>query len=145
MRYSSKQWPSKITNFRFVKILRTQIWKMSLKSMKTLGNDVFRSGWYWNSIAQSENRLITKISVRNFRIVDFLWIFRGIFILLGHCFELYPAAEGRNVMENARFVRFAQSRYFLEKKSSKNIKFQESYSWWTMRWTRLSEVKGNPI
>ena len=65
----------KIETFRFVKILRTQIWKMSLKSMKTLGNDVSRSGWYWDSITQSENRLITKISVRNFRILDFLWIF----------------------------------------------------------------------
>ena len=75
VRYNPKQWPSKIANFGFVEILRSQIWKMSLKSMKTLGNDVFRSGWYWDSIAQSENRLITKISVRNFRIVYFLSIF----------------------------------------------------------------------
>ena len=42
--YISKQWPSKIENFRFLKILRTQILKMSLKLMKTPGNDVFGSG-----------------------------------------------------------------------------------------------------
>ena len=32
--------------------------------------------------------------------------------LLGHCFGLYLTAEGQNVQEIARFVRFAQSRYF---------------------------------
>ena len=112
--YSPKQWSSKIGIFRFIKILRTQIWKQSLKWMKTLGNEVFRSGWYWNSITQSENKLNTNISVRNstYRIVYFLWIFREVCILPDCCFGLYLTAEGQNVLEIARFVRFRECRYF---------------------------------
>ena len=145
VRYRSKQWSSKMDISR--KIQR----KSTILKFRT---DIFVFSRFSDCTIESQYQPDLKTSFPSvfihFKLIFQIWVLRiftnpKFVILLGHCFELYPAAEGRNVIENARFVRFAQNRYFKNLKLSKNIKFRESYSWWMMRWTILQVLEVNPI
>ena len=53
-------------------------------------------------------------------------------------------APGLLGMMEARFVRFRMRRYYLQKKSSKNIEFQENYKWFSVFFPVFSGVSPYP-
>ena len=93
----------------------------SMRNARILRDWIPASTWSENVIS---GRFI------DFKLISQIWvlrIFRNLkfVILLGHCFELYLTAGGRNGTKNARFVRFAQRRYFLGKKHQKILSFKK--------------------